>query len=234
MKKTAATILMVLFLLVTGVAGAETQIVVSGSGETQVTADTAVISLGVSARDQDVLKAQQKVNATIAAIRKALTEQGVKEDCINTDYLNIYAVYDYANESEQIAAYNANSTLAVRVTDMESTGTLIDAAFAAGANTLNGISFSASHTEEAKAESLRKAVAQARAHAEVLAEAAGLRITGMEVISDQGVYSYGNSVGNFSAKSMYAAEETEEDAGTVVQAAKLIVNATVSITFTAE
>ena len=233
MKKGIALILSMMLMLAGSLAAAETRITVSGTGETQVSADTAVVSLGVSARDRDVLKAQQKVNETIAAIRKALADRGVEEECVNTDYMNIYALYDYTGDSEQIDAYNANSTLAIRVTDMDSVGMLIDAAFAAGANTLNGISFSASDTEDAKAESLKKAVAEAREKAEVLAEVSGLRITGIESVSEGGVYSYGNTVGNFSAKGMDFAEEAA-DAGTVVQAAKLIVNATVNITFTAE
>ena len=233
MKKWIALV-MILTMVWTGTAAlAETEITVSGTGETQVSADTAVISLGVSARDQDVLKAQQKVNETIAAIRKALTEKGVKEENINTEYINIYAMYDYSSDQEQIAAYNASSTLAIRVTDMDSTGTLIDVAFEAGANTLNGISFSASDTEEARAASLKKAVADARAKAEILAEAAGLSITGIETVSEGGVYSYDNTVGNFRAKGV-SAMETEEDAGTVVQAAKLVVSATVTITFEAK
>ena len=100
-------------------------------------------------------------------------------------------------------------------------------------NTLNGITFSASDTETAGNESLKAAVADAKAKAEVLAEAAGLKITGIEAISEGGVVSYDNTVSNFSAKRM---EEAVMDTGygTVVQAAKLIVSASVSITFKAE
>ena len=211
---------------------AETKISVSGTGETQISADTAIVSLGVSARNQDVLKAQQKVNEVIAEIRKALMDQGVEEDCINTDYMNIYAIYDYSNEMEEVSAYNANSTLAIKATELENVGLLIDTAFAAGANMLNGISFSASDTEAAQEESLKKAVEEAKKKAEVLAEASGLTITGMEIVSEGNVFSYDNSVGNFSAKRMEAMDAGA--GGTVVQAAKLIVTATVNITFTAE
>ena len=218
-------------LLAASTAIAETKISVTGTGETQVAADTAVISLGVSAQDKDVLAAQKKVNETIASIRKALIDKGVSEACINTDYMNIYAVYDYSNDQEQLTAYNANSTLAVKVTDMESVGMLIDASFSAGANTLNGITFSASNTDQAKTESLRKAVADAKAKAETLAETSGLRITGLEAVSEGGVYSYDNAVGNFSSRET---GEAAEDAGTVVQAAKLIVSASVTITFESE
>ncbi len=195
----------------------------------RVSADTAVISLGVNARDRDVLKAQQQVNASIAAIRQALLDFGVKEENINTEFINIYAVYDYRDGSEQLTAYHAGTTLSIRTGDMESAGVLIDLCFAAGANTLNGITFSASDTKEAKNEALKKAVADAKGKAEILAGAAGLAVTGIEAINEEGSVSYANSVGN-------AYEEGFEtaDAGTVIQAARLVVSASVTITFTAE
>ncbi len=234
MKKALAALLALVLALGCSLALAESKIAVNGTGEVRVSADTAVISLGVNARDKDVLKAQQKVNETIAAIRKALVEKGVKEEHINTDYLNIYALYDYSNDQEQLAAYNANSTLAIRVTDMDSVGEVIDVCFAAGANTLNGITFSASDTEQAKAQAMQKAVENAKKKAEILAQAAGLTITGIETVTEGEVWSYENNIGNvYRAKGADMAE-SEEDAGTVVQSAKLVVSATVSIIFEAE
>ena len=231
MKKLFVLFIALVMLLTAAAAQAESKISVSGTGEIRVSADTAVISLGVNARDKDVLKAQQKVNESIAAIRAALTEQGVSEENINTEFINIYVTYDYRDDQEEVEAYNASSTLAIKVTEMDKVGALIDAAFSAGANTLNGISFSASDTSEAKAEALREAVADAKNKADVLAEAPGLKITGIESLSEDGVFSYENNVGNVYAK-MAVAEAA--DAGTVVQAAKLIVSASVSITYSAE
>jgi len=234
MKKLIAVLLSIALVLLSAAALADTRITVNGTGEVRVSADTAVISLGVNARDKDVLQAQQKVNETIAAIRQALVDHGVRGENINTDFINIYAIYDYTGDQEQIVAYNANSALAVRVTDMESVGNVIDVCFAAGANTLNGISFSASDTEKAETDAMKKAVADAKKKAEILAEASGLRITGIEIISEGGVYSYENSAGNAYAAKRFDTVETEGDAGTVVQSAKLIVSAAVSVTFTAE
>ena len=231
MKKWIAWLMTLMMLLGAAAAAAETvKITVSGTGETLVSADTAVITLGVNARDKDVQKAQQKVNETVAAVRRALMDLKVPEEDITTDFINLYVIYDDMNDQEKVVAYHADSTLAIKATDMDQVGTLIDAAFAAGANTLNGISFSASGTEEAEAASLRAAVANARAKADVLAEASGLKITGIDQISDSGVYSYGNSAGNVYAKSMAA----EADGGTVVQAAKLVVSGSVTIVFNAE
>jgi len=62
-----------------------------------------------------------------------------------------------------------------------------------------------------------------------------MKITGIEMISDSGVYSYQNTVGNVYAKAAGAEMvEESEDAGTMVQSAKLVVNATITISFTAE
>ncbi len=234
MKKLIAILIALVMALSAAAALAETKIAVNGTGEVRVSADTAIISLGVNARDKDVLKAQQRANETIASIRKALVAQGVKEENINTDFINIYPIYDYSSDQEQLAAYNASSTLAIKVTDMESVGALIDVCFAAGANTLNGISFSASDTSEAETEAMKKAVTDAKRKAEIYAEASGLKIIGIEVISEGGVYSYQNNIGNVYAKGMDDVVEEAEDAGTIVQSAKLIVSASVSITFEAE
>ena len=179
MKKWIALLITLMMVLTGSVAPAETRISVSGTGETTVSADTAVISLGVNARNKDVLKAQQAVNETIAAIRKALIKQGIREENINTELINIYALYDYSGDQEQLAAYSA-----IKVTDRQSVGARIDTACAAGANTLNGVSFSASDTDEAKAEAIKKAVENAKRKAEILAEAGGLKITGISTISE--------------------------------------------------
>ena len=115
----------------------KTEINVNGSGEVLVAADTAVITLGITTRNKDVLKAQNTVNATIEKIRAALIENEIKKEDINTDRLSIYAIYDYSNNVERLTAYNASSYLAIRTTDMDMVGKIIDIAFGAGANTLN-------------------------------------------------------------------------------------------------
>ena len=207
----------------------ESTIVVSGSGETLVPADMAIISLGVSARNADVLIAQSKVNEAIAAIREALIADGVPAEDINTDFINIYAMYDYRDDQEELTAYNANSTLAIRTENMDKVGEIIDAAFGAGANTLNGISFSAKDTKTAEAEALKLAVANATEKAEVLAEAAGMTIAGIQTINESGTFSFDRGVmNNFSLKVEAAADAAF---GTVVQAAKLTVSSNITITF---
>ena len=233
MRCLVAALLVLALAMSAGLALADTTITVSGSGVTLVTADTAVVSLGVMARNKEVLQAQAKVNETIAAIRAVLTDLGIEEENINTDYINIYAMYDYSNDMEEITAYNANSTLAIKLTDVAMVGRVIDTAFEAGANTLNGIEFSASDSTEAREEAMRKAVADAKRKAEVLAQAAGLTLKEIVTIQETGVYSYDSGANNFSMKAAGMETVEEADRETVVQAAKLNVTANVTVTFEA-
>jgi len=229
MKKTISLLLAILIIsLIPTFAFADSEIKVTGTGEVLVPADTAVVSLGVSAADKDVRTAQGMANEAIAAIRAALIEGGIAEEDINTDYINIYAMYDYSAGSEQITGYNANSTLAIRVKNIDRVGEVIDLAFGAGANTLNGINFSATDTTAAKEKAMRLAVLDAQAKAEVLADAAGLQLRGIEDIAEQNTYSYDKGVMN----NFDVAEATA--AGTVVQAAKLTVSSSVVISFKAD
>lgn len=233
MKKIISTLLALLVVLsVPALAFADSEITVTGTGEVLVPADTAIVSLGVTATNKEVLKAQKQANQAIAAIRDALLELGVQEEDINTDYINIYAMYDYSEGAEVLKGYNASSTLAIRVTDIDRVGEVIDTAFEAGANTLNGISFSASDTEEARAKAMKAAVQDAKEKADVLAGAAGLKIRGIEDITEGGTYSYDRGVMNNFAKEEAAAGAYDGD--TVVQAAKLTVSSSVTVTYKAD
>ena len=231
MRKLIALFLALALCLSLGSALADRTIVVTGTGETLVTADTAVISIGVNVRKTDALQAQSAANEVITAIRSALIAAGFNEEDISTGYINLYAVYDYTKDVEEIIAYSASSTLAVKVTDMGRVGEAIDLAFGAGANTLEGVSFSVADDTAARADSLRAAVADAKDKAAILAEAAGMGEIEIESVQETSVYSFDSGANNFSRKAYINTEEAGMDSPTVVSAAKICVSATVTIVF---
>ena len=233
MRKLTALILVLVLSLSLISALAESTVVVTGTGEAFIPADTAVVSLGVNVRNTEAPKAQAEANEIIARVRDALTGAGFAGEDISTGYINLYGIYDYSSYggSETITGYNASSSLAVRVTDMSRVGEVIDLAFGAGANMLDGVSFSASDDTAARAESLKAAVAEAKEKAAVLAEAAGLGDLEIESIQETGFFTYGNETNRFVTK---AAGAIETDAATIIQAAKICVSATVTVTFKAK
>ena len=231
MKKMFAMLLCLAILaLGTGAALAEgTTLSVTGNGTVLVESDLAIVTVGVQETSKDVLEAQSTVNEKIAAIKQALLDAGVEESEINTDSINIYANYDYSDNTEVIVGYTARNSLSVRTTDMDNVGSLIDAAFAAGANTLDNVQFTVQDDTQAREQALTMAVEDARRKADVLASAAGLQVASIESISEGGVSVY-DSMRNYAADTVMAAEESG-GAGTLVQAALVSVDATVSMEF---
>lgn len=231
MKKMFAMLLCLAILaLGTGAALADgTTLSVTGNGTVLVESDLAIVTVGVQETSKDVLEAQSTVNEKIAAIKQALLDAGVEESSINTDSINIYANYDYSDNTEVIVGYTARNSLSVRTTDMDNVGSLIDAAFAAGANTLDNVQFTVQDDTQAREQALTMAVEDARRKADVLASAAGLQVASIERISEGGVSVY-DSMRNYAADTVMAAKESG-GAGTLVQAALVSVDATVSMEF---
>ncbi len=226
MKKIVA-LLMILAVALMGI-GALAEggtLSVQGVGIVTVDADRATICLGVRESAKDVMTAQNTVNEKMNAVIAALGEAGLSSDAMGTGSIGIYPNYDYSGEVEQIVGYTANNSLVFTVADMDAVGSYIDAAFAAGANSLDYVDFSATDTDEAAERALALAVESARKKAQTLAAAAGVELGDILEIRD-------NAEIGYEITNAYAAsEDAGRGAGTEVLPSRQQVNATVTITF---
>ncbi|MEZ5957251.1 MAG: SIMPL domain-containing protein, partial [Hyphomonadaceae bacterium] len=84
--------------------------------------------------------------------------------------------------------YQANNSVTAKVRRIDTTGRVIDAAVAAGGNTVNGVSFSHSDPDAQLDIARRDAIAEARRRAELYASALGLRVNRIVSISEGGGY----------------------------------------------
>lgn len=225
MKRIISFVLAMLMLF--AVALADNELEVSGNGTVMVEADRAEISLGVSLVGTDLAELQREMNQTIEGICAALEAQGVAKKDISTNYLYIYPQYDYSQEIPTVVGYSLNNNLTIATDNIDAVGTLIDAAFAAGANNFDSINFSVKDETTAYHSALALAVQDAMDKSKVIADAAGVQIKGIESIDESGnSYSYSNS----SAMQEYATADSA-GAGTTVRAAQIAVTANVVIKF---
>lgn len=226
MKKIVAFVLAAAMMLC-GCALADSVLKVSGNAVVMVEADVASITLGVSMVGPDLTELQQSVNNTVADICAALEAKGVAQKDISTNYLHIYPQYDYSSDIAQMVGYSVNNSLLITTESIEDVGALIDAAFAAGANSFDSISFSVKDETPARNQALEIAVKSAFEKAEVIAKASGRAIEGIISI-DETESSY-----NYSSNATEAAKEyaVADAAGTTVRAAQIAVAANVQITF---
>lgn len=149
---------------------------VTGEGKVSVTPDIAVLSVGVTADGVTVKAAQDQINTVVKKISDAVKGLGVDSKDIQTVNYNINPKYDYASGSQRINGYSANTTLTIKVKDLEKINQVIDASTSNGANQVNGLSFDVSDKEKAENEAREKAVEDAKKKAENASKVAGFTL----------------------------------------------------------
>jgi len=150
------------------------------TGDAKVTAkpDRVQIDIGVTTRapqSQDAAAQNaRQVEAVLAAVRKAAGPAAV----LKTISYSLNPNYQYhPNGGEPtIDGYTANNVVQVTLDELSKIGAVIDAATQAGANHVQGIQFTLRDQAAVRAQALREAATRARAEAEVLAEALGLKV----------------------------------------------------------
>ena len=159
---------------------------VNGTGRVNAVPDVANVSLGVFETAKEAAEASQKAAASMDAVVQALLGLGVDEKDIQTTSISLNARYDWNQEPAQIVGWEARNMVNVTVRDIEAVGDVVDAVVDAGANQINGISFSVEDPSEAQAIARTAAVEDARAKADQLAADAGVEIVGIVSISESG------------------------------------------------
>jgi uncharacterized protein len=157
---------------------------VTGTGRVKAEPDVADISLGVTKQGEEAAEAAAKAAEAMESMIAALLEMGIAESDIQTTNLSLNPLYDWNNEPASIEGWEANNMVLVTIRDIESVGAVVDAATAAGATNVHGISFRVEDATEAETAARESAVADARAKADTLAAAAGVTITGVISISE--------------------------------------------------
>ena len=198
MKKICSLLIIAALLLMCSAALADAPLVsVSGSAQVSVATDHAVIHLGVRTKAETPTEAQAENKLRTAAVMKALTEDcGIPEDKIATSGFNIYTMSEWIDgTSTEKQFYQVQHQLSVTVADIDKAGYVIDRCVEAGANAIDYVSFEASDMKAAYDKALREAVVDARRKAELIAEAAGMKLGNLVSISteDGGGEFYSNS-----------------------------------------
>jgi uncharacterized protein YggE len=155
----------------------------SGEGVVTVKPDEAVLSLGIvtqaSTADAAASQNATQVNALLQALKKELGASGE----LRTIGYRIQPNYRYptppAGGSPTISGYSASNTVQATTRDLPSLGRLIDAATRAGANHIEGIQFLLHDEQPARMQALKQAAQAARANAEAIAAALGVRVLGL-------------------------------------------------------
>lgn len=188
---------------------------ITGSGSVDYAPDIARESFGVRAESASAAAAARSVNEHAQAVIAALRKIGIADhDIATTGYSIQYQQPDLSADAASNApadgtagtampagqagfpgeihrplprkgVYVATETIDVK-SMLDKAGAVLDAAVGAGANETYGLTFDTSARDLLYRKALARAVASARAQAEILSRAAGVTITGIQSISAGG------------------------------------------------
>jgi uncharacterized protein len=164
----------------------EHTISVTGTGKVILSPDTADVRLGVVVTSTTVKGAREAAAGSMTKVIDALKAIGIADKDIATSWISLQPAYDYQSGTNppHITGYQFSNSVAVTIHDLDKVGDAIDGALAAGATSLDGVSFRVADEAAAESQARQAAMTEAKAKADTLASAAGVSITGVESISE--------------------------------------------------
>ena len=161
-------------------------IAVSGRGEVFGTPDTLQMSFGVSVLRPTVTQAVADAAALADQLISTLTSSGVATEDIQTANYSIYPEYDYSRDQRKLVGYRVSNTVTAQIRDIDSAGSVIDAAVSGVGDEIqvSGVSFSIEDDEELISAARDAAWEAARSKAQQLADLAGLTLGKAVMISE--------------------------------------------------
>jgi uncharacterized protein YggE len=158
-------------------------IVVSGTGRVSVVPDIADVRVGVAVTKPKVDAARAEAAATMDAVLRAIDATGIARRDVRTSLLSIQPRFEYREgKPPKLTGYELTNVVEVTIRDLGKLGDVVDGALGAGATSLDGPTFRVADPAPADREARQRAMADARARADVLAGAGGLTIGGVSHI----------------------------------------------------
>lgn len=166
---------------------AGTRLDINATGEVTRVPDVAIITAGVVTRSATASGAIQDAANRMQRVLAALKRAGVEDRDIQTSSVSLNPEYRYPeNQSPQLTGYTASNQLTIRFRDIRNSGKILDALVSEGANQISGPNLTIDKPEAALDEARAKAIAEARARADLYARSLGMRVVRVVSVSESG------------------------------------------------
>ena len=158
-------------------------VTVVGDGRVTVQPDLAMVTFDVEANGQTLAAAQADASTRMQAVIDGLIGLGIPREDIRTSRVSANPVYDQ-RDNTVIRGYRATNSVQVKLRELDRVGPIVDAITAAGANRVEGLTFSVEKIEEPKNQARALAVQNGRVKADQLASLAGMRVVAVKSIQE--------------------------------------------------
>lgn len=155
---------------------------------TEVAPDMATVTAGVETVAPGAAAALTQNSAKMAQVVDTIRAAGVADRDIRTNTVAVGARYDYPNRTRQFLGYAATNTVTVVLRDIAKVGGFLDRVTAAGANEVNGPSFTVSRPERHRVIARDRAVERAAGEAQAYARRAGFKTARLLSVTEGGSF----------------------------------------------
>ena len=207
-----------IFLTQQGVEGIQ----VTGSGSVSGKPDVALLNLGVSTERASVTEAREEAAVAMQKVIDSLKANGIAENDIQTQQFSIQPQFDFIDGKQLLRGYRVTNMVAIKVRNLDKVGEAIDGAAAAGGDIIQvqSIRFTIDDPTELQAQARIKAMQDAQAKAQTLAQEGGVMLGKPVSISESIGFSTPISFG-----------KAEEFSTTPIEAGELEVAVTVTVIY---
>lgn len=162
-------------------------IVVVGTGSASAAPNVATAQVGVDTQSASPEDATRQNDERMSAVVEALKAAGIAESDIQTAYYSMYAEQRYRPDTGEPTGeftYRVSNSVSVKIRDLSKVGEILSEAVKAGANNISGVYFSIEDTSALEAEARQKAVTDAKARAQSLAQLSGVELGEVVIVSE--------------------------------------------------
>jgi uncharacterized protein len=165
----------------------DTGISVTGTGKVSVKPDIAVSTIGIQVTGSSLTDATNQANSKMSAVIDKIKSMGVADKDIQTTNYSVQPITNQPKSNDEtptITGYRIDNQVTVTVRKIDDLGKILDAAVAAGANNIYGISFSVGDPTPYEQQARAAAVKDAMDKADQLAKAGGITLGKVISISE--------------------------------------------------
>jgi len=161
-------------------------VITTGDATVKVRPDIAIITVGVTAQAATAADAQSQVAERIARILDRAKQLGVADKDTKSGSYSIQPQYAYGpNQAPKITGYQATQQIVLTYRQVDNTGKALDTLIQNDGATNASVQFALEDPKGAQADARKRAVGDARAKAQAMADAAGVRLGAAISVGDQ-------------------------------------------------
>ena len=161
----------------------------TGAGKVGAQPDIAHVTTGGGGEERTAREALTANSKAMAEVIRGLRSRGIAEKDIQTSDFSVGAQYRRDNTNgrpPKIRSYRDSNRVDIIVRDIARLGETLDAVVSLGSNTIGGMRFSIAGPKKLSGEARRRAVDDARRKAALYAQAAGVKLGPIMLISESG------------------------------------------------